>query len=439
VVYFDGSSAAKTQFGTVDTQDLIAWGVSRPGRIYDEQQRTVDLCRWGKGFGVDGFVRMEMDFEVILCDFTAGVRVVSFSHLAHVLPPQHSEHFPGIPPNSPIPFESVHAGLWHDRFPGELRIQLDLAGSVSFYDTQLAPSLVPIRAGQERWDHRVQDISSEDVLAARARLAEALTRPEGGASGVDWKVLIRVIVDRYADRLELTDYLLSTYATDSEIILELARKIQVQLRIMLTPYILHTATPVRGAKLDWAVPIFKLCATTHTSFIQSDSLSMTPSEQLILQAIRETSREICRVVTNMWASGVHAGLDSILNTKELPDVREVTNLMNTWRADVNRLMAWLDWSVWVKCEPACGPEEICYMRTWPIHFPWVPGGNHRSDGPDLKSGTMFSVHDDFRALDVESIAVDQLKDGGDVASVPDEWLNPQPVCIRRVEPYTVWS
>jgi hypothetical protein len=250
----------------------------------------------------------------------------------------------------------MYAGSWHNHFPGEIRVQLDLAGLVSFYDVQLVPSLVPIRAGQERWDHRVQNTSSEDISAVKARLAEALTRPEGFSSGIDWMTLVRVIVDRYAGRLELIQYLLTTPATDLGTVLDLARKTQVQLRTMLTPYILHSAVPSIEFEFGWAVPVFKLCATTHTSSIESDSPSMTPSEQLILQAIRDTTREICRVVTKMWASGVHVGLDERLSPKALPNVVEATKLMNAWRSDVEHLMGWLDWNVWVKCKPTCGPE-----------------------------------------------------------------------------------
>ncbi|KAG2076603.1 hypothetical protein BDR04DRAFT_1149044 [Suillus decipiens] len=31
-------------------------------------------------------------------------------------------------------------------------------------------------------------------------------------------------------------------------------------------------------------------------------------------------------------------------------------------------MSWLDWSVWIKCRPACGPEEVCYLSSWPINY-----------------------------------------------------------------------
>ncbi|KAF9244469.1 hypothetical protein BU15DRAFT_71453 [Melanogaster broomeanus] len=364
------AAAAKTQWGSMDTQDLIVRGMSRPGRVYEEQPRIADLCKWGKAFGVDAF---DGNGFVMLCDFTS--RSLEW-FLSRALPVHHSSTLVNSSPVShqvhQFPLKPCTLVLGTIVFQGSYGSKLDLAGLVSLYDTQLAPSLVPIRAGQERWDHRVRNISSEDASAARARLEEALTRPNGHSSGIDWRALIR------------------------KQFLDLARKTQVQLRIMLTPYILHTATPLHETKLDWAVPIFKLCATTHTSFIQSDSPSMTPSERLILQAIRETSREICRVVTNMWASGVHAGLDSLLNTLEHPDVREVTKLMDAWRDDVNHLMAWLDWSVWVKCKPACGPAEICYLPTWPFDFPWLPMEDPKPEDPDPSPRTMFGAREDFR-------------------------------------------
>ena len=255
----------------------------------------------------------------------------------------------------------MNSGSWHNRFPGETRVQLDLAELISFYDTQLAPSLVAIRAGQERWDHRVGNISSEDFSAVKSRLEAVLVKPSGLSSGIDWKTLVQVIVDRFAGRLELARHLLDSSATDPNDILDLANKTQSQLRIMLTPYILFSATPTDPsdeADLEWARPIYKLCATMHTYSMESELDSMTDSERLLLQAVRGTSREICRVVTKMWAAGVYAGIDPSLNTKESPDIAGVTQVWGEWAGDLNQLMAWLDWNVWVKCNPSCGPE-VC--------------------------------------------------------------------------------
>ena len=270
-----------------------------------------------------------------------------------------------------IMFEATNAGSWHNRFPGETRVQLNLAGLVSFYDTGLAPSLVDIRAGQERWDHRAQNISSEDLSAVKSRLEAILSRPSGLSSGIDWRTLVQVIVDRYAGRLELTRYLLNSSMTGPDEILDLAKKTQTQLRTMLTPYILFSVTPTDRSdkdELDWTIPIYKLCATTHTHSMESQLDSMTSSERLLLQAVRGTTREICRVVTKMWAAGVYAGIDRSLNTKGFPDIAEVAHLWNTWTEDLDRLMAWLDWGVWVKCNPGCGPEVRLVVRSPQIHI-----------------------------------------------------------------------
>ena len=184
-------------------------------------------------------------------------------------------------------------------------------------------------------------------------------RPSGLSSGIDWRTLVQVIVDRYAGRLELTRYLLNSPVTGPDEILDIAKKTQTQLRTMLTPYILFSVTPTDRSdedELNWTIPIYKLCATTHTHSMESLLDSVTSSEKLVLQAVRGTTREICRVVTKMWAAGVYAGIDRSLNTKASPDIAEIAHLWNTWTEDLDRLMGWLDWNVWVKCNPGCGPE-----------------------------------------------------------------------------------
>ncbi|KAG6328520.1 hypothetical protein ID866_10569, partial [Astraeus odoratus] len=237
ILYFDGSSAAKLDSGCMDTQDVMIWGKILPERTFMEIQRINALCQWGEQYGLDGFVS-----EVMLCNFTSGVRVVSFSKLANPDP----NKFPSQDSSRPFPrlFESVHAGSWYNRFPGDTRIQLDLTGLVSFYDAEIVPSLVAERFGKERWNHRLQNISDSDILKAKAMLTEGLTRQGTCTSGTDWMSLFRTIVNRYAERLELMQYLLNTPLSNDPLqMMTIAKSAQVQLRIMLTPYILFSAVP----------------------------------------------------------------------------------------------------------------------------------------------------------------------------------------------------
>ncbi|KAI6015347.1 hypothetical protein F5J12DRAFT_904580 [Pisolithus orientalis] len=345
VVYFDGSSAAKGPSGMMDTQDIIAWGKVQPDWAYEERDRIEALCEWGREYDVDGFVS-----EVMLCNFTSSVRVVSSLTLAK----------PGTSPKASRMFEAIYAGSQHNCYPGETRVQLDLSGLVSFYDTELVPSLVPARFETERWTH--------------PRLGEVLSRPAyRSGSGIDWLALIRVVVDRYSERLEFVHYLLNSTGPDSsgsDNITDTAMKTQVQLGNMLAPYILvDVAPPSTLSKTKEAGPAYRLCATTHTGMLKGGA--MTSSEKLLLNAVHDTTREICRI----------------------------------WKKDIDELMAWLDWNAWVKCRPACGPESVsrCLTGLRPRH---PENGDPRSPSPSQPPPA-------------------------------EDWERPQPRCIRRVDPYTI--
>ncbi|CUS12694.1 unnamed protein product [Tuber aestivum] len=102
VLYFDGGSAVLCPSKT-DAQDVIlhgkvhgreAWcpedsvdgehdgggdgddGRDRRPVAYD-YTRARELCEWGSGIGVEGFVRMDTGFELLWCDFGVGLDLVS--------------------------------------------------------------------------------------------------------------------------------------------------------------------------------------------------------------------------------------------------------------------------------------------------------------------------------------------------------------------------
>jgi len=192
------------------------------------------------------------------------------------------------------------------------------------------------------------------------KLTEIVSRPDSMGSIIDWKTLIRDIVDRYANRLELMHYLLNFTTSDSQELLQRAKLVQTQLRVMLTPYLLHSTVipnPSTSGINDshWAYPIFKQCATAYISDIIAQIPLMTSSEHLLLNAVQEVTKEICRVTTKMWSAGVLSGLDTLFKV-EPSSALDATPLLGGWSADTQKLMSWLDWSLWIKCQPACGPE-----------------------------------------------------------------------------------
>jgi hypothetical protein len=418
VLYFDGSSAAKMQGGPMDSQDITVWGQVKPEWTWNERKRINDLCEWGRKFGLDGFMRMEMDFEIMLCDFANGVEIVSHLNLdpgkdAHPAGPE-QELPSSLSPSATyvLQYRSIEAGGWHNTYPGETRVKLGLNRLISFYDTNLFPSLVFARFGQERWKHRLQGLDAIDLKTFQARLGEVLKQNDHAGSGVDWSTLIHVVIDRYAERLEILHYLLNTTTTAEHV-----KRVQGHLRSMLVQHILYTSMPNSGStNYSWAVPVYEHCATTHTRYTSSTpslSARMSKSESLILHSIQEVSKEICRVVVGMWAGGVELGFDTIPTSPSSSSAKldpETATTIRQWKERTEGLMAWLDWSVWVRCRPECGYEEICYLPTWPF-----------LDGPDWLP---WPHVDEAMQLSGEG--------GEERFSV-----RPTPKCIRRVEPFRV--
>ncbi|KAK1233966.1 hypothetical protein PQX77_002843, partial [Marasmius sp. AFHP31] len=186
-------------------------------------------------------------------------------------------------------------------------------------------------------------------------------------SGVDWFTLFRVIKDRFADRLEVIRDILNATQTDLD---EPAYTVHAQLSAATHPYILYTLnttsrfTGFANSSVEWAAPAYEACAVTHTRHISSLS-TLTESEELLLRAVQQTTKELCRTVTRMWAKGVSVGLYTDSEDGDI-DREELENVVTEWKAETERLMDWLDWNVWLKCRPACGFGEMCYLPTWPL-------------------------------------------------------------------------
>jgi hypothetical protein len=207
-----------------------------------------------------------------------------------------------------------------------------------------------------------------------------LTRKQGTGSGVDWGSIARVVTERYADRLEYLRFLLSPNATSifgNEV--GQAAAVRSQLLLMFLPYISTEDMPPQlpaSADTSWVAPVVRRCATTQTSRIPLGML--TPQEVRIHAAVEGTLGEICRRLTLAWLEFFDVEGESLAKATEAIEVG---------RRHIGELMSWLDWSLWVRCEPGCGfgvrdsasrlsaltlscrffvIQEICHLPSWPF-------------------------------------------------------------------------
>lgn len=337
---------------------------------------------------------------------------VTIVNLTNVLP---IPRLPGLPSPAMVPMRIrvLEAGSWSNHFPGDERIKVDYSRLISFYDKTLFPNLHLQRAAQERWDHRLKGINDVELDRLGVRLDQVLRKQEQESESlIDWKTLLHVMTNRYADRLEMLDYLLKNATTSWEDLWKANRFVSA----ILTPYILHNSVPPDNSLRndhEWAAPVFKICATTHTQYLENSLFAnFTSSERLLLHAVLEVSKEICRALVVMWAEG-----KELLTEPHRPelavqhpdnedyggDEKTRRNILVRWRTSISDLMAWLGWSVWVRCRPECSFEEMCYLPTYPYFF-------HRGR-------STFSE-------DPQAVSADE-----------GIWDRPQPMCLRRLEPY----
>jgi hypothetical protein len=240
--------------------------------------------------------------------------------------------------------EAYLAGSWHDHAPGETRVRLDYSGLVSFYDPSLS-SLVESRYGKDRLHLRLEGISALDSERVRAELETVLTREKDGESGIDWGSIVRVVTERYAGRLEYLSFLLSPNTTLANA-LERAAVARAQLLVMLSPYITTADIPRQlpaSTNLTWGAPVVQHCATTQTSYIPRGIL--TPQEVRIQAAVENTLHEICRRLVLVWVE--------FFDPEAAAHEAKAKEAIEMAHNHIEELMAWLDWSVWVRCKPAC--------------------------------------------------------------------------------------
>ena len=291
------------------------------------------------------------------CDFNAGMKLVSESE---IIPRFYFKNPAWLPfPDPEVPpgwkgsvrsdmssaFEAINAGMWHNRPPGETRVKIDYSRIISFFDPALS-SLVEARAGKSRDQFRLNQISETDSKYIRDQVADIFTR-EGHGSGIDWESIAQVIVDRYGRRLELLRHILQNPESNRNATEQVAEA-RSQVLIMLTPYMLVSAIPpdpTGPVDRSWVDPIVKHCASTHTAW--APEALLTPQERVIKGAVEEVLFRICSVLGDIWVDAFGS---------EEADVEELEEFLVQWESDISGLMDWLDWSIWLRCDPGCGPE-----------------------------------------------------------------------------------
>lgn len=388
LVYFDGQSASLTDTGSLDSQIAVLKG-NVPINVgdeyvYNETNRAYELCHLANDLGVDGVVRMNAGFEVLVCDYnSAGVEVLFSSNLTvpESDPGVSSTNLPRDPNRQP-PFgvgnifaeqngwEWIRSGVWH--YGRETRVKLDFCAIASFYDPQLRSIIGAHHGGvrgnqtyQNGWGlrrgHRLIDIGSADVARMKSWIRTLTTlgtasKDQAVCSGTDWQALTETITDQHRSRaLEIWNVLITAHTRSIE---QSVQRVHELSHAILYPYLEYPSI-IGVEAIEIKEQTVSRCATLYTKRLARSNLNdfetlIKDSIEIVLNGICEWEWSIFEWSENRTSNYLFASADTI-SAKPIALSEELKHHEENTRA----ILAWMGWDVQYSCEEKCSWDVSC--------------------------------------------------------------------------------
>ncbi|KAG0670462.1 hypothetical protein C6P45_002366 [Maudiozyma exigua] len=430
--YLDGASAAKTETGEMDTQkllsDVIEYKMNNTNT--DDANNKVDngarnvmkerlyaerICDWGKPFGLDGYVRVELGFEVVLCDFLNGstelVSNVSLPAISDILGlprPTNVTKENGWPLNddgkiiedqltneqkeimdqedywqsildeytSMQGFEQIRAGNVHDS--GDFRIKLDYRHLV----TGVNRTIGDINPNNRRL------LNDKFTFEQQIQLVDDLesSLQSGGFDPYksnNWQKIIKEIVDKFSPMIKVMDNILNS---DDELSLG-------QIALKTTRYTINFVNRFTGkentVKMDDEQGEFGFGRQFAVYQYTRPEIDLaTDSDFLIWSAIVNVVTEVVDTIYDindllMPIVTYDLGLQDISQTEI--DAQESARRASERIARLISVLKWI--TLDYKCDRKCEWDEVCYTPSWgPSPLSWVK--------PEDNNATAFGMHFD---------------------------------------------
>jgi len=335
LLYIDGLSAGKTSNGTLDTQDFLLLNLSLPDRggpMGGELARARGLCDlastlWeGK---IDGVLRMEGGFEIILCDFEKSVERLD------VIAARPIEEKAGRRMLGDWEYIKAIASRYHGIGGGRVALDYDRFVSVFEYE------------GLDLWANdvvsdtphpRLKNASPEQLWQIRGEVTKMILNSGGKRQGRNWQEVADMVVSRYSAPLHHLH-------TDEEV--RGSRKaFATSLNALLRPFI---SASERNGTLE-----LERCISQHVP-----RLPVSPSQapSLAHTTIHTITSEICSVlISALDATTPFFLVEALVSTASPPP--HALDL-------VDGLFDYLQWTAWKECG-TCADEEVCFIPIWPM-------------------------------------------------------------------------
>ena len=339
LLYLDGMSAAKCDLGTMDTQDVLLLNFTL--HKFFDRERARELCELGKEWGVEGFIRMEAGFEIIKCDFSAGLDFISHKRRPDFHRPEANNNM------FLLDYIREISGRYGGISAGRVKLDYSSMTSAYFYPTNLSnPDQEP---GQSVLPRLVE--SNKRVLERiKSDLRGAIRRSKSSRS-VDWQGVADMIVKRYSNRLQFM-------ATDPP-----RQVLLPQINSMLNLFVEYGNSepqdPVKTCSLHYLQPV----------------QPTTEQDRLIEIAFKTVTHKICNTIFEVR--------ELILGRQRDGDAKEFETKSSAVGL-IRDLMKWLDWSGRKSCGE-CALDEVCFIAVFPFGTAEDHYNPHCINNTDIKS------------------------------------------------------
>lgn len=331
LLYLDGMSAGKTSVGTLDTQDFLLRNDTSSSAPWGDYERAKTMCELGAEWGIEGIVRMEAGFELIFCNFTDGMELVSATRRPEVDMPEgyndlgQFEYMRGIAQR----YQGITAG----------RVEVDYSSMVSafFYSINLT-NPDPTRAELPR----LASSEPSDLKNIKSDLKAVFSQPTAERKErIDWQGVVDMVVTRYSDRLQ---FMASNTTTQKSILSEI--------NFLLNVYTNYSSP----------TPNIPEAIEKCTNHYLNPVTPQTDSDHLIHAAVSTVSHKICKTLFDVREE-LLAGEAAEWNTYEHA------------KSSIGKLIGYLGWSTWLECGK-CAYDEVCFVAIWP----WGNVEDHKHPG-----------------------------------------------------------
>lgn len=334
LLYIDGLSAGKTENGTLDTQDMLLLNMSSPDSpMGGEYERARGLCNltstlWENK--IDGILRMEAGFEIIMCDFEQHMQRTDLVTVREA-----EDHAGPRTVFGGWRYIQAVASRYHGI--GGQRAHIDFEDFVSVFAYSGLGGLFTNDVQSDYAMPRLQNIKHTDLEAIKNDVTNMVLRKDWEETKLsrDWQTVADVIVQRYAKPLHLM--------LTNETMRKDKNALATHLDALLRPFV---SSDDRDTTLE-----IQRCVS---QLIPALPLPPRPAACLAHRALHNVTSHICGVLFNA---------SSIASSRGIPFFSQSS--ASDAVGLIDKLVKYLNWTTWKECG-TCRDDEVCYIPMWPM-------------------------------------------------------------------------